>query len=386
MIKNIIKYKLLKSLEKIHHGKLTLTTPTGEVYTFQGKEKGVHADIKLNSWVTAFSFMLSSDIGLAKSYRDNLWQSKNLMNLLKFGYDNAESFALKKPNRFFALYEKIKYSQKANTIKQSKHNIQAHYDLSNDFFALWLDPSMTYSSALFEKTQDLYLGQQNKYNNILDKLPNTGRVLEVGCGWGGFIESALSQRDYTIKGISISPSQCDYARQRLTKFGGNAQVDLEDYREQQGQYDAIVSIEMLEAVGMQYWELYFKKLKSLLRKKGKIVIQTILIKDERFLSYTKTPDFIRSMIFPGGMLPSMNEITQLLSKLQLKITDQFFFPEDYAKTLLLWEKRFLEQSEKLNHLGFDPAFQRLWQFYLLACAASFQSNNTTVCQLVISHA
>ena len=243
---------------------------------------------------------------------------------------------------------------------------------------------MTYSSAIFADDQeDLTKAQHRKYDRIIDRLANSGRVLEIGCGWGGFAERALEKRDYAIKGLTISDEQHAFATQRLD---GKAQIALEDYRAQSGRYDHIVSIEMFEAVGEHYWPLYFRKLKSLLSGDGNALIQTITIGEDYFERYRQGADAIRTFIFPGGMLPSPKRFEEESVKAGFKLVDAFAFGQDYARTLEIWLQRFEERLAEVRALGFDEKFIRMWRFYLTSCIASFRIGRTNVMQMELQHA
>ncbi len=278
----------------------------------------------------------------------------------------------------------LSYLFRINTLKGSKKNIHAHYDLGNAFYKLWLDPSMTYSSAIFDdSTKNLEQAQHRKYDRIIDELDaGSGSLIEVGCGWGGFAERAQQRGDFDIKGITLSEEQHAFAQQRL---GNSADIVLEDYRHQQGKFQHIVSIEMFEAVGERYWQTYFAKLKSMLQQKGKAVVQTITINEADFPRYRRGGDFIRSFIFPGGMLPTPTRFKQEAAKAGLKVDNEFFFGYDYAKTLGVWLNNFDAEINKVKALGFDESFIRLWRFYLAACISGFNTDRTNVMQVTLSH-
>ena len=266
------------------------------------------------------------------------------------------------------------------------------YDLGNDFYQLWLDPSMTYSSAIFDHPeQDLTIAQHQKYDRILSKLDNPSNrnnpdtpttILEIGCGWGGFAERAV-MCNHKIKGITLSHEQAIFAQERLKNT--NANITIEDYRHQTGLYDYIVSIEMLEAVGERYWPTFFKKLKQLLKPNGKILLQTITIADELFKQYTESTDMIRTFIFPGGMLPSEKRLHHEMNKVNLVCRDIYRFGQDYALTLKHWLHQFEKKENELSHLGFKDNFIRLWKFYLASCSAEFTTNRINVVQMEICH-
>ena len=340
------------------------------------------------SSIGAFPQILLSkgDTGLAEDYRDGLWQSDNLQNLVALAIDNDHAIS---PFLYgSALAQKIgnfSYKLRLNTLKGSRRNVSAHYDLGNDFYKLWLDPTMTYSSALFTKRQeDLVQAQHNKYDRIIDRLhKSSGSILEVGCGWGGFAERAINKGDFDIKGITLSDEQHDYASSRLQH---KAKIVLEDYRAQTGTFDNIVSIEMFEAVGEKYWKTYFEKISALLKKSGRAVIQTITIDDNLFDTYRTGNDFIRTFIFPGGMLPGPNRFALEAAKSGLRINDRFDFGQDYATTLEHWLKSFDSKKQEILALGYEESFIRMWRFYLAACIASFRTGRTDVMQVELQHA
>ncbi len=386
MFEKTVRKNLLESLNKLECGELYLTTPENETIYTKGEKQGPTADLKLKDWRTVVNLQLKSDIGFAADYRDGYWETSDLKSLILLGLVNEEAFGqYMKPNFLFKLLQKLGYLTKRNSIKQSKKNIYDHYDLGNDFYSLWLDKTMTYSSAMYKnQTETLEQAQINKYKNIIDKFDKkNGSIIEVGCGWGGFAETVLDSGDYSLKGITLSTEQHDYATKRLA--GKKADIVIEDYRIQNGKYDYIVSIEMIEAVGREYWNTYFSKLKSLLKDDGKIVIQAIVIDDALFADYAKGTDMIRTFIFPGGFLPSMEQINLELNKVGLKCVGTESFAKDYAKTLDEWDKNFVNVESELIELGFDKRFQRMWRFYLNSCSAAFTHGRIDVLQLEIVH-
>lgn len=377
---------LFRRLDHLDTGTLKLTTPDGKTHVFEGKNPGDSASIELRDWRVVSNMMRKGDIGFAEDYRAGNWETDNLTGLATLGLVNRNALdqfvAGKKLSRTMSM---LSYLLKLNSLKGSKKNIHAHYDLGNDFYNLWLDPTMTYSSGIFKDDQtSLTQSQHNKYDRILDCLnQNSGSILEVGCGWGGFAERAQDTGDFGIKGITLSEEQHDYARQRL---GNKADIVLEDYRHQTGKFDNIVSIEMFEAVGERYWKTYFSKIGSLLSENGKAVIQTITMNDRDFPRYRRGGDFIRSYIFPGGMLPSPSRFRQEVRHAGLKSDNEFYFGQDYARTLQHWLDTFDEKRDEVKALGFDDGFIRLWRFYLAACIAGFKTGRTDVMQVEISHA
>ena len=386
MYSKFVANKLFQHLNNLHAGRLTLITPDGQTRTFEGKTSGDHAKLELYDWRVISNMISHGDIGLAEDYRAGRWQTDNLVTLLNIGMTNKTAI---KPLLYGTKLSQLKafllYLFKLNTIRGSRRNIHAHYDLGNDFYQLWLDKSMTYSSGIYHTEQEsLQQAQNNKYDRILEQLNKaSGSLLEIGCGWGGFAERATQQGDFAIKGITLSEQQHAFASQRLE----DVNIALEDYRHQQGIYDHIVSIEMFEAVGERYWPQYFAKIKSLLSKQGKAVIQTITIDDKNFPNYRKKGDFIRSFIFPGGLLPSPSRFKQEVEKAGLRFTEKpFFFANDYARTLQQWLNNFDAKTEQIKALGFDDGFIRLWRFYLAGCIAGFSHGPTDVMQVELSHA
>lgn len=380
----IIKH-FLETFRHVAHGAVQITMPDGKIYDFLGTHDGAHADLVVHDIRAITAFAQKGDIGFAESYRDGWWDSQDLTALFLFGLQNEAALDRYIYGSFLArIAARFAYIFTRNTLGGSKKNIHAHYDLGNDFYSLWLDPSMTYSSAIFAgESESLASAQDRKYDRIIERLNCSGRLLEIGCGWGGFAERALAKGDYNIKGLTISEQQHQYATKRL---GGDAVISLEDYRLQQGKYDQIVSIEMFEAVGEQFWPVYFSRVKSLLADKGKAVVQTITIKDQYFERYRRSGDAIRTFIFPGGMLPSPERFVQASHQSGLAVTDQFAFGKDYALTLKHWLERFENRLDEVKNLGFDEPFIRMWRFYLTCCIASFTVGRTGVMQMELRHA
>jgi cyclopropane-fatty-acyl-phospholipid synthase len=379
--------QLLKRLDQLSWGSLTLTTPDGKVRTFAGQERvDHHANLVVHDWGVITNLIRKGDIGFADDYRAGKWDTDDINQLVQVGLKNQTAMQdMVAGNKLYSMLSSLFYLFRLNTIKGSKKNIHAHYDLGNAFYQLWLDPSMTYSSALFKTEHDsLTQAQHHKYDRMLDCMQTeSGRLLEVGCGWGGLAERAVQRGDYDIKGITLSHEQHAFAQSRL---GKNVNIALEDYRHQTGVYDRILSIEMFEAVGERFWPVYFQKLKSLLAKNGKAVVQTITINEKDFPAYRRGGDFIRSFIFPGGMLPSVSRFKQEAEKAGLKTHTPFMFGQDYARTLETWLANFDQQKQAITALGFDEGFIRLWRFYLATCAAGFSVNKTDVMQMEMSHA
>lgn len=378
--------KLLKTLDRLQAGSIKITLPDGKTHAFQGQQPGPVAQIEMRDWRVASNLALHGDIGFAQDYRDGLWEADDLENLMAVSLQNKDILdSYIDGNLIGRLCAQILYRTRKNSLQGSSRNIPAHYDLGNDFYSLWLDKTMSYSSALYKSEQDsLETAQGHKYNRMLDLLGNQdGPLLEIGCGWGGLAEEAAHHGHRDIRAITLSPAQKDYAQERL---GSKAEIVLEDYRHQNGLYQSIVSIEMFEAVGEAYWPVYFKKIKSLLKKDGRAAIQTITIDDCYFERYRRNGDFIRNYIFPGGMLPSPGRLKDEVQKAGLKITQQFAFGLDYARTLQHWLRTFDAQRSEVRSLGYDDGFIRLWRLYLAACSAGFKTGRTDVLQIQVEHA
>ncbi len=387
MIKKQFETFFLKALENIEYGSLDLTTASGDSYHFKGRKKGPHAEMTIHVRGVIRNMVMRGDIGLAEDYRDGKWDSKFPEKLFHFGLLNSEVL-----DRFISGKSWFRFISKLgnkvvhrNTKSGSKKNIMSHYDLGNDFYSLWLDETMTYSSALFSSSkQPLKKAQINKYARIFDRIQGENKnILEIGCGWGGFAEYALDNGAKKVEGITISPAQKEYAQNRLE--GKNADIIIEDYRDKKGHYDAIVSIEMFEAVGEEYWPVYFQQIKHLLKKGSKAMVQTITIDNDYFEHYRQGGDAIRTLIFPGGMLPSPNRFIEEAKKAGLNVSNQKAFGKDYAKTLMFWLKNFDKQKDVIIDLGFDEQFIRLWRFYLTSCAGAFLAGRTDVIQMELSH-
>lgn len=384
MLQDYIIKKFLKTLDTITYGTLILVAPNGQTHHFFGSSE-VQVTLYLKSWKVITNIIAKGDVGFAESYRDGLFETNNLVDLCILALKNAHLLdTYIYGNSFSNIVAQFMYYLQSNTLKGSQRNIHAHYDLGNDFYALWLDPTMTYSSAIFKNdTETLTQAQHHKYDRIIDRLnTNSGDLLEVGCGWGGFANRAIEKNDFNIKGITISQEQYHFAKQRLNN---KANLVLEDYRNQTGKYDSIVSIEMFEAVGEKFWSTYFKKMKSLLKNNGKAIVQTITIDEPYFDRYRKTGDMIRTFIFPGGMLPSVSKFKMAASKADLQVVDTFSFGKDYARTMGCWLSAFEDNITKIKAMGFDEKFIRIWRFYLSVCQASFTVGRTNVVQAELVH-
>lgn len=397
---------LLQALAKIKTGKLYIHIDN-DCYVC-GEEDSLVAHIHIHEpYKMTWRVLTKGDIGFAESYLDNFWSSDDPTTLLKLLLKNRGEIA-KNITGMSLLRAGINayHRMRKNSLKGSRKNIEYHYDLGNDFYKLWLDETMSYSSALFDEknakkwggvsntsrkhyspSESLLQAQQAKYQRILDELQAKPQddVLEIGCGWGGFAEKALEAGN-DVHGITLSHEQLAYAKRRLDKYGDRVKLEIKDYRFIEKKYDHIVSIEMFEAVGMQYWQSYFEILKRSLKPGGKIVLQIITIKDEYFEEYRNRADFIQRYIFPGGMLPSEEKLLNLAESNDLNVSNKINFGLDYGETLARWEKRFLEVTPELEKLGYDQKFQRMWRYYLAYCQAGFEEQRIDVVQLTMEHA
>lgn len=389
--------RVLKLLDRVEHGALMVVFPDGQRACFG--HGGPTADIHLANWKVFGAALTSGDIGFAETYADGAWASTDRARLLQFFVRNRAAVERVIYGSFWgSLGYRIKHLLNRNSKPQAKKNIAAHYDLGNAFYSLWLDPSMTYSSALFERGEsagahlpaaaaELQAAQRAKYARVLDelRLERGARVLEIGCGWGGFAETA-ALAGARPTGLTLSPAQLEYAQQRLERQRLVADLRLQDYRDERGQYDGIASIEMFEAVGEPYWPLYFATLNRCLKPGARACVQTIVIADELFERYRTGTDFIQQYIFPGGMLPSPQVFRVQAQRAGLKVVAELPFGRDYARTLATWRARFMDRLDAVRALGFDERFIRLWEFYLAYSEAAFAEGNTDVVQYTLERA
>lgn len=383
ILKAAIQKEFLATCEKLEYGRLRLKTPEGAFFNFG--DSGPEAEMHIHDWSVVTSLAARGDVGMGETYIAGLWDTPSIETLVSVAIKNMELFRnFAYPTSFnrikFLIVDRI---LRANSRIGAARNIKAHYDVGNEFYQLWLDPSMTYSSAIFDGgDNDLETGQKKKYDRVLSKLSSGESVLEIGCGWGGFAERAADQGRF-VTGLTISPSQHGFADARLD---GRAQINLQDYRETKGTFDNIVSIEMIEAVGERYWPSYFATLKRSLSESGKAVVQAITVPDHYFDLYRSGSDFIRQYTFPGGMLLSDAVISDQARQAGLKVTDNFAFGQSYAETCRQWAQRLRAQTDRIIGLGHNDAFIRNWMFYLEICAASFAVGQTDVVQVEIEHA
>ncbi len=376
--------------EMLTYGVLVFTLPDGRKITFNsGVDTHEVAYIKIHNFVMARRVILGGIIGFYKSYADNNWSTPDLAQALYILARNADDIqSVLTAHPVLRTLNNFNHGMNKNTKSGSRKNIMAHYDLGNSFYEKWLDKSMTYSSALFnQNTQTLQEAQNAKYASLAEQinLQPGDTVLEIGSGWGGFAEYAAKERGAHITGLTISPAQYEYAQERMYKQGLNEKVEirLQDYRDVKGSFDKVASIEMFEAVGKEYWPVYFSKVHNSLKPNGKAGLQIITIADRFYENYSKGTDFIQRYVFPGGMLPSPSVLKGNIEKAGMKLTQTITFGQDYAKTLHSWHDRFLEVWDELQPLGFDDQFKKLWEFYLAYCEAGFRAETTDVCQVTL---
>lgn len=379
---NAMKRRFFASLEGLDYGRLHLTTPEGTVHRFGAS--GPEADMEIRDWSLLPALVRRGDVGLGESWIAGIWQSASLETLLTVALRNIDRLGAYSEPGPIARARMLVTDRilRGNTLRGSARNIRAHYDVGNEFYQLWLDPGMTYSSALFDEGDDLERAQTRKNDRILSRMSPGERVLEIGCGWGGFAERA-ADRGRHVTGLTLSPSQKGYADARLD---GRADIRLQDYREVTGKFDNIASVEMIEAVGEKYWPTYFAAIKARLAEGGAAVIQSITVPDAEFSLYRKRSDFIRQHTFPGGMLPCDAVIAREARRAGLEVSESFAFGQDYARTCRIWADRMLAEKDRIARLGYDEPFLRSWQFYLEGCAATFSTGRTDVVQVRLVHA
>jgi cyclopropane-fatty-acyl-phospholipid synthase len=377
---------------RLRRGTLDVTLPDGRTVRLGGMEPGPAAAMTLTSYGFASRLLNGGDLGIAEAYLQGEWDTPDLTQFLYLFCVNHDLIqTMMGNNPLMRFVQIVRHWFNRNTPRQARRNIYAHYDIGNAFYSAWLDPSMTYSSALFEDgSSDLTAAQTNKYRRLaeaIDLKPGQ-KLLEIGCGWGGFAEYAAKTYGANVVGLTISGEQRDFARKRIQDAGLNDKVEIrfQDYREERGQYDRIASIEMIEAVGEQFWPKYFSQLRDRLLPGGYAGIQAITIQDRFFQTYRREVDFIQRYVFPGGMLPSPAVLKSLGETFGVPVIRERIFGEDYAKTLATWRNNFRAAWPNLMPLGFDDRFRRLWEYYLAYCEAGFLSGNIDVRQVVFAKA
>ena len=389
--------RIFAIIRQIETGALEFELPDGRVFRAEGAAPGQTGRMIVHNPRFFRRMAIGGELGFAESYLDGDWSTPDLQAVLDVAIENNQSVARALPsNAFLTALDRFRHWLNRNTRRQARKNIEAHYDLGNAFYGLWLDPSMTYSAGLFEaEGESLEAAQRNKYRSICDRmgLRQGDHVLEIGCGWGGFAEYAARERGARVTGLTISPSQLAFAQERMQRQGLSDRVELklQDYRDERGSYDGVASIEMFEAVGEQYWPSFFATVRDRLKPGGQASLQIITIADDLFERYRRRVDFIQKYIFPGGMLPSVAALRQQTAQAGLEWGDALAFGAGYSNTLRRWRERFLEVWDEVQALptekaAFDERFRRMWEFYLAICAACFRAGTTDVVQLSLRRA
>ena len=373
----------------LRRGRLDIILPDGRRFRAEGPEPGPVAEVVVHDPDLFARLIREGDLGFSEAYLDGAWSTPDLQaftDLLNLGndavYNGFPGMGLVR------LYEKLRFRWHGNSRAQARRNIAAHYDLGNDFYRLWLDETMTYSSALFATGQEsLEVAQEAKYASMVDQMGVSpgDHVLEIGCGWGGFAEYAAGQRGLRVTGLTISREQHDFARDRIARAGLSDRVDIQlrDYRDEAGRYDGIASIEMFEAVGQRYWPVYFDKVRDCLKPGAAATLQIITVPDHRWEVYRRGVDFIQKHIFPGGMLPAPGILHREVARAGLAVDRSIEFADSYAQTLKRWHETFNDRWDEISRLGFDDRFRRMWNLYLTSCASAFQSRNCGVTQITL---
>jgi cyclopropane-fatty-acyl-phospholipid synthase len=368
----------------IRHGRLTLITPQGTRLEHAGPEPGPHARLELARWRALRRLLTQGDVAFAEAYMDGDWSSPDLPALIEFAAVNGKTLDPGiSGGALTRALNRLRHTLRANTRAGSRRNIMAHYDLGNEFYARWLDPSMTYSSALYDAgvhtLEDAQIAKQDRAIELM-RLSGVERVLEIGCGWGALMGRTLARGAARMVGLTLSPAQREGALARLAAAGvaDRAEVVLRDYRDETSAYDRIVSIEMIEAVGEAYWPAYFRALHDRLVSGGRAVVQAITLAEDRYAAYRVTPDFIQRYIFPGGMIPTRSEIDRQARAAGLRPIEDETFGLSYARTLAEWRRRFHEAWPAIAPLGFDERFRRMWDYYLAYCEGGFRAGSINV--------
>ena len=381
---------VFNALKNIKHGFLEIKKVNGEVLKFGNPDDNLKVFLEIKDESLNYNLIKSGSVGFGESYMKDFFITNNLSNLIELTAKNIN--VIYKFSGIFDLpfINFIKNKIIKNTKNRSKENIAKHYDLGNDFFSLWLDKTLTYSSAIFnDPKQDLFNAQNNKYQKLIDLLkPTNGcKILEIGCGWGGFAEYLGTNYDVKLDCITISTKQFEFAKERIHKCGLNEKVNIEikDYRDLKSKYDHIASIEMIEAVGQNYLDSYFNTIKNNLTSSGTVGIQAITIDDSLFDRYKNKQDFIQKYIFPGGFLPSRNELQNYVDTNGLKFDEYNSYADHYSDTLIIWREIFNKKWDLIKEQGFDLTFKRMWEFYLSYCEAGFKSKNIDLIQFSLQN-
>jgi len=389
--KNLPRYfaPVFEAAQQMRNGILDFQLPDGRVFRARAKGAGPVAAIEVHDPDIFSRLIREGDLGFSEAYMDGGWSTPDLQAFMDLIHaDNDELYDGFRGIAWVRTFEKFRFWLQSNSKRQAKKNISHHYDLGNDFYGEWLDETMTYSSAIFKTGQEsLENAQTAKYASMVDLMgvKPGDHVLEIGCGWGGFAEYAAKERGLKVTCLTISKEQLAFAQDRMKRLGLENQVELklQDYRDEQGLYDGIASIEMFEAVGERYWPTYFNVVRDRLKPGAQATLQIITIQDKRYEIYRTGVDFIQRYIFPGGMLPSPTALRQEVEKAGLSVSGSIEFGDSYSQTLRRWYDVFNVRWDAIKDMGFDDRFRRMWNFYLCSCAATFQSGNCDVTQITV---
>lgn len=382
--------QVMKMLGKMEAGRLDIALPDGRIFRSEGSKLGPVAKVDVHDPDVFARLIREGELGFCDAYLEEDWSTPDLRAFMDLVHQGDETVYDDFPGQFLArAYERLRFWLQRNHKEQAKKNISYHYDLGNDFYALWLDETMTYSSALFETGQEsLEKAQTAKYASLIDEMGAKpgDHVLEIGCGWGGFAEYAAKERGLRVTGLTISKEQLKFARERIEMEGLSDLVDfkLQDYRDERGSYDGIASIEMFEAVGERYWPTYFNTVRDRLKPGARATLQIITVADKRWEVYRNGVDFIQKYIFPGGMLPAPKILREQFARAGLEFVNSKEFGKSYDLTLRRWYETFNEKWDHIAELGFDDRFRRMWNFYLTSCGAAFDSGTCDVTQVTVA--
>ena len=371
-------------------GRLDVVLPDGRRFRAEGTKPGPVAEMVVHDPDLFARLIREGDLGFSEAYLDGDWSTPDLQAFMDLIHHDNDGIYEGFPGLgFVRAWERLRFWLQSNSKRQARKNISYHYDLGNDFYALWLDDTMTYSSALFRTGQEsLERAQIQKYESMVDQMGARpgDHVLEIGCGWGGFAEYAAKERGLRVTGLTISKEQRDFAVARMQRAGlsDRVEIKLQDYRDERGTYDGIASIEMFEAVGERYWPTYFETVRERLKPGRQATFQIITIQDKRFEIYRKSRDFIQKYVFPGGMLPSPRRLREEIEAAGLRVRGSIEFAESYSITLRRWHETFNDRWDEIAKLGFDDSFRRMWNVYLTSCAATFHSRNCDVTQITVA--
>ena len=375
----------------MNSGRLDFALPDGRIFRAEGKNAGPVAQVDIHNPEVFARLIREGDLGFSDAYLEHWWSTPDLQAFMDWVHaDNDDLYDGFPGMGLVRFYEKLRFWLQSNSKRQARKNISHHYDLGNDFYGLWLDETMTYSSALFTTGQEsLEAAQIAKYASMVDQMgvKEGDHVLEIGCGWGGFAEYAAKERGLKVTGLTISKEQLEYSKKRIESKGlqDKVNIKLQDYRDEKGRYDGIASIEMFEAVGQKYWPVYFETIKNCLHPGRQATLQIITVQDARWEVYQRGVDFIQKYIFPGGMLPSPNALKAEVQNAGLAVVKSKEFGLSYSQTLRRWHNVFNAKWDQAAALGFDERFRRMWNFYLTSCAATFESGNCDVTQITIAN-